>query len=243
MVDVLQRLQSIRTYAIKNCHAIRPQYYQQYVFKRFSSKLSNFNRPSKNIQTTKRKNESYRKFATNKPILLGESTAKRMLYSIQFVTVGLFAYSIYALAMFWNINDMLLPGIILLNVGLLLLVRSIVFAQVASVTLLPSYRLRFERFSWFARVNPKNGVEYDFHEISSISHGRYGYWFNTPYSKRMLSFPLHLWCHRGETVVEPEIMSGLLKLFEKKQHQFRWTRLNEQRQTNAGKTYKSMRWQ
>ena len=96
---------------------------------------------------------------TKRPIILGESTAKKMLYSVQFVAVGLFAYSIYAVFMFWNINDMLLPAIIVVNLGVLLLVRSIVFAQCSSVTLLPSYRIRFDRFSWFARIKPKNGVE------------------------------------------------------------------------------------
>ena len=133
--------------------------YQQYVFKRFSSKLTTFKRPSKTLQMSKKKNESYRRFMTKDPIVIGESTAKRMLYSLQFVAVGLFAYSIYALFMFWNIDDMLLPVIIMVNVGVVLLVRSIVFAQTAKVTLLPSYKLRFDRFSWFARVNPKNGVE------------------------------------------------------------------------------------
>ena len=134
-------------------------FYQQFAFKRFSSKLSAFKRPSKTLEASKKKHESYKKFMTKNPILLGESTAKRKLYSLQFVAVGLFAYSIYALAMFWNVNDMLLPAIIVVNIGVLLMVRSIVFAQCASVTLLPSYRLRFDRFSWFSRVKPINGVE------------------------------------------------------------------------------------
>merc|ERR1719461_1735504 len=129
--------------------------------------------------------------------------------------------------MFWSVNDMLLPSIIAVNIGVLLLVRSIVFAQASSVTLLPSYRLRFDRYSWFARTKLKNGVEYDFHEIESVARGRYGYSFNTPYSKRRFSLPLHLWCLRGESLQEQEIMDGLCTMFEKKKNQHRWTRLNE----------------
>lgn len=135
-------------------------FYQEFIFKRLSSKLAT-PRPSKTLEVHKKKNAEspYRNFMTKEPIILGESSAKRMLYSLQFVAVGLFAYSIYALFMFWDINDMLLPGIIFVNIGVVLLVRSIVFAQTSTVTLLPSYRLRFDRFSWFARVNPRNGVE------------------------------------------------------------------------------------
>ena len=113
---------------------------------------------------------------TKEPIVIGESTAKRMLYSLQFVAVGLFAYSIYALAMFWNIDDMLLPAIIVVNVGVVLLVRSIVFRQCSKVTLLPSYKLRFDRYSWFARVNPKNGVEvtiFAFRNLHSFPGGNF----------------------------------------------------------------------
>ena len=133
--------------------------YQQLILKRFSSKLTSFQRPSKTLQASKKKHESHKKFQTKTPILLGESTARKMLYSVQFVAVGLFAYSIYALAMYWNVNDILLPSIVVVNIGVLLLTRSIVFAQSSSVTLLPSYRIRFDRFSWFARTKLKNGVE------------------------------------------------------------------------------------
>eukprot|EP01083_Nonionella_stella_P045071 121165_1 len=238
-MNVLRRIQLWRRYAYDiNNYSI----YQQYAIKRFSTKLSAFKRPSKSLKASKKKTESYKRFMTKEPIVLGESTAKRMLYSVSFVTVGLFAYSIYALCMYWNINDLLLPAIITVNIGLLLLVRSIVFAQVSSVTLLPSYRLRFDRFGWFGRMKPRNGVEFDFHEIESISHGRYGYWFNTPFSKRRLSFPLHLWSVKTETLKEQEIMNALVKLFEKKKNEFRWTRLNEERKS-VDKTYKDSRWQ
>eukprot|EP01084_Bolivina_argentea_P008309 15570_1 len=236
-MNLLQKLQRTRLNNINNY-----KIYQQYIVKRYSSKLTAFKRPSKTLQASKKKTESYKKFTTKEPIILGESTAKRMLYSVQFVAVGLFSYSMYAMLMYWDMNDILLPTLIVVNIGVLLLVRSIVFCQISTVTLLPKYRLRFDRYSWFARVKRKYGIEFDFHEIESIKRGRYGYVFNTPYSKRKFSLPLHLWCIKAETLKEQEIMDGLCNLFETKKNQFRWTRLNEQRKT-IDKSYKNNRWQ
>ena len=84
-------------------------------------------------------------------------------------------------------------------------------------------------------------IQFDFHEIESVTQGRYGYSFNTPYSKRRFSLPLHLWALKAEPLKEQEIMNGLLTLFEKKKNQFRWTRLNETRRS-VDKTYRDSRW-
>ena len=173
-------------------------------------------------------------FYTAKPIILGESAGKKVIQSMQIVGLGLFLYSNYALVLYWNPNrtDMMLTSIFAINMISLLIVRQFGFSNLSRVTLLPKYRLRFDKYSWFAREKASNSVEYDFQQIGNVTKHKYGYAFITPESK--FNFPLFLWIDKRPNKLYStenglQTLDGLVKFYQRQGHKLTAKRLNSER--------------
>lgn len=201
---------------------------------------NNVNNHSTNAQKSKEKLQSklnendYKMFYTSKPKVIEFNQSTKLLKSAQIAVYGLLGYTMYAMAVFWDFNDTLLPMMCIGQICLSLLMRNIIKSQIQKLTLLPKYRLRFDRYSWFNFGKKSvfgNSVEFDLKDIENITVGRYGYSFNTPLSSstswNMFSFPLFLWINKKDQ--QNEVLNGLVKFYERERLMFAKKRLNQVR--------------
>jgi len=139
-------------------------------------------------------------FKTSKPIVLADNgmfftgeplnLSKKYIRSLLYANLGLLFWLHLAFWYVWS-YDLLLPALYTICLSSFIILLKLGCHVISKLTLLPNYRLRFDRFGYFMTESMKNSVEFDLKDIRSVTFSnKMGWLFFTPLCRKPYSIPL-----------------------------------------------------